>query len=69
MGDFIIYVREKNMKNTDLTELHKEIENRISQMESESYEFPRRFSRGDYIFTAVVAVICLAAIIGGAFIA
>ena len=57
------------MKNTDLTELHKEIENRISQMESESYEFPRRFSRGDYIFTAVVAVICLAAIIGGAFIA
>lgn len=57
------------MKNTDITELHKEIENRISQMESSDYEFPRRFSRRDYIFTAAVAVICLAAVIGGAFIA
>ncbi len=56
------------MKNTDLNELDIEIEKRISQMESDSYEFPRRFSKKDYIFTAVVAIICLAIVIGGAFI-
>lgn len=69
MGNIIIYVRGKIMKNTNIAELQKEIENRISQMEDKDYEFPRRFSRKDYIFTAVVAVICLAAIIGGAYIA
>lgn len=56
------------MKKSDITELQSEIESRISQMESENYEFPRRFSCKDYIFTAIVAAICLAAIIGGAFI-
>ena len=57
------------MINTDINELQKEIENRISQMENEDYEFPRRFSRNDYIITAVIVFICLAAVIGGAFIA
>lgn len=56
------------MKNKDLTELNNEIERRITEMEREDYEFPRRFSKTDYIITAVVAVICLAFVIGGAFI-
>ena len=56
------------MKNTDLIELQNEIENRISRMEDPGYEFPVRFSKKDYIFTAAVALICLAAVIGGAFI-
>ena len=56
------------MKNTDLTELNNEIARRIAEMEREDYEFPRRFSKTDYIITAVVAVICLAFVIGGAFI-
>lgn len=56
------------MKNNDLTELNNEIERRISEMEREDYEFPRRFSKADYIITAVVAAVCLAFIIGGAFI-
>lgn len=56
------------MKKTDLTELNDEIERRIAVMEEENYEFPRRFSKKDYIFTALVGVICLAFIIGGAFI-
>lgn len=57
------------MKNTDIAELQQEIENRIAQMEDTDYEFPRRFSRLDYAITVIVAVICLAAIIGGAFLA
>ena len=56
------------MKNTDLNQLDIEIEKRISQMESDTYEFPRRFSKKDYIFTAVIAIVCLAIVIGGAFI-
>ncbi len=57
------------MKKTDIAELQQEIEKRIITMEDKSYEFPARFSRKDYIITAIVAAVCLAAIIGGAFIA
>lgn len=56
------------MKGTDLAALNEEIEKRIEEMESGSYEFPRRFSRLDYTITAVVAAICLALIICGGFI-
>lgn len=48
--------------------LAEEIESKISEMESESYEFPTRFSKKDYIFTVVVIFVCLAGVIGGAFI-
>ena len=48
--------------------LAEEIEYKISEMESESYEFPARFSKKDYIFTVVVILVCLAGVIGGAFI-
>lgn len=48
--------------------LTEEIESKITEMESPSYEFPSRFSKKDYIFTAVVILVCLAGVIGGAFI-
>ena len=48
--------------------LNAEIEKRISEMEKPDYEFPQRFSKGDYVFTAVVVGICLIAVIAGAFI-
>lgn len=57
------------MKNTDIDELQTEIEKRIIEMENDDYEFPRRFSKKDYIITGIVALICLSLIIAGAFIA
>ncbi len=48
--------------------LMEEIEAKISEMESDSYEFPTRFAKKDYIFTAIVILICLVGVIGGAFI-
>ncbi len=55
--------------NTDYEKLlTEEIESKITEMESPSYEFPTRFSKKDYIFTAVVILLCLAGVIGGAFI-
>ncbi len=56
------------MKNTDITALNEEIEKRIEEMEREDYEFPRRFTRLDYIVTAVIGMICLTLVICGAFI-
>ena len=56
------------MKTTDLAELNAEIEKRIEEMEKPGYEFPRRFSKVDYIATVTVAFVCLALIIAGAFI-
>jgi len=49
--------------------LTEEVESKISEMESQSYEFPERFSKKDYILTAVVILVCLAGVILGAFIA
>lgn len=49
--------------------LLEELESKISEMESDSYEFPRRFTKKDYIFTAAIILVCLAGVIGGAFIA
>lgn len=45
-----------------------EVEKKILEMEKESYEFPKRFSKKDYIATFVVVLICLIGVIGGAFI-
>lgn len=59
------------MKNSsDNYEAHfmAEVENKIIEMESESYEFPKRFSKKDYIITGIVILICLVGVIGGAFI-
>ena len=57
------------MKSEYENRLIKEIESKINEMEEESYEFPRRFSKKDYIFTAVVILLCLGGVICGAFIA
>lgn len=56
------------MKTIDIAELNTEIEKRIDEMEQPDYEFPRRFSKTDYIVTVTVAFICLALIIAGAFV-
>lgn len=46
-----------------------ELEKKILEMEKDTYEFPKRFSKKDYIATVVVILICLIGVIGGAFIA
>lgn len=48
--------------------IDREIEKRILEMEKSDYEFPKRFSRKDYIITVAVIIVCLAAIIAGAYI-
>lgn len=48
--------------------LTEEIESGIREMESETYEFPKRFSGKDYVFTAVVILLCLVGVIYGAFL-
>ena len=58
----------KNTSNNYETRFLDEVEKKISEMEDESYEFPKRFSKKDYIVTAIVILICLAGVIGGAFI-
>lgn len=54
----------------DNYELHfmDEVEKRISEMENENYEFPKRFSKKDYIVTGIVILVCLVGVIAGAFI-
>lgn len=48
--------------------LAREIEKRISEMESEDYKFPKRFGKMDYAVLAAVCVICLILIIAGGFL-
>ena len=45
-----------------------EVEKKILEMEKETYVFPKRFSKKDYIATVVVILVCLIGVIGGAFI-
>lgn len=45
-----------------------EIEKRISEMESEDYEFPKRFGKRDYAILAAVCAVCLVLIIAGGFL-
>ncbi len=58
----------KNMNDNYEARFMDEVEKKISEMEKESYEFPKRFSKKDYIVTAIVILICLLGVIGGAFI-
>ena len=46
----------------------EKLENTISEMENESYEFPKRFSAKDYIVTGIVIFVCLIGVILGAFL-
>lgn len=59
------YILKKEAVNMDS---EKELERRIALLESDDCKFPGRFNKGDYIFTAVVVLLCLAAVIGGAFL-
>ncbi len=58
----------KNMKDNYEARFMDEVEKKIGEMEKDSYEFPKRFSKKDYIATAIVILICLLGVIGGAFI-
>lgn len=58
----------KNINDNYETRFLDEVEKKISEMEDESYEFPKRFSKKDYIVTAIVILVCLAGVILGAFI-
>ena len=53
-------------KNEDINILEKKIEEKIAEMESPSYEFPKRFGKKEYIAVVVVAAICLTLILLGA---
>ena len=48
--------------------LYDEIEQRIVQMESNDYLFPKRFSKKDYMVVVLVVVVCLVLILLGAFL-
>ena len=48
--------------------LYDEIEQRIVQMESNDYLFPKLFSKKDYMVVVLVVVVCLVLIILGAFL-
>jgi hypothetical protein len=58
----------KNKTEDWETQLNSEIEKSIAEMESATYEFPEKFKKKDYVIVAIVAAICLAIIIVGAFI-
>ena len=61
--------QKKLIVKTDIVkEAEKEIENRITEMEKTDYQAPEKFSRKDYILTAVAAFICLLTLIAGAFL-
>ena len=60
--------REQMSNMTKEQLLEQEIESKIRQMESETYEFPKRMQKKDYIFVVLVILLCLAGIIGGAFL-
>lgn len=62
-GDFIMPKSNEYDKK-----LAREIEKRISEMESEDYKFPKRFGKMDYAVLAAVCVICLILIIAGGFL-
>ncbi len=48
-----------------MDEFEKELEGRIALMEDDGYSFPKRFSKGDYLVAALVALVCAAALVAG----
>ena len=57
----------KNLEQQKDYQLEKEIEEKIQEMESEGYIFPKPMNKGDYLFTLAVIIICLVGIFAGAF--
>jgi hypothetical protein len=47
---------------------NSELERRIELLESGKYELVPKFTATDYIITAIVVLICLALVVGGAFL-
>lgn len=45
-----------------------DLEKKISLIETDSYEFPKRFGRKDYVFAAIVAFACFLGVVLGGFI-
>lgn len=56
------------MDSSKQNRIDEETEKRISAMEKSDYVFPQRFSKNDYIITVAVIIVCLAAVIAGAYI-
>lgn len=52
----------------DKDALDQEMEKQISEMEATGYVFPKRFSRQDYLFVIVTALICLIGTVAGLFV-
>ncbi len=48
--------------------MNEMIEERLSMMEGKGYEFGKRFCKRDYIITMIIILLCLAAIIAGAYL-
>ena len=46
-------------------EFERQLEERISAMEKDGYQFPPRMGKKDYISVAIVAAVCLVLIIAG----
>ena len=45
--------------------MDEDIKKRIETMEKEDYIFPKAFEKRDYIFTGIVILLCIAAVIWG----
>lgn len=48
--------------------LQQAIEERIEEMEQPGYQFPGRFTKGDYLAVAAVAAVCLLALVMGMYV-
>lgn len=47
---------------------NEELKRRLELMENNSYIYPKAFTKKDYIFTGIAALVCLIIIIGGGFL-
>ena len=54
--------------NHEKDALEQEILKKIEEMESPEYQFPKRFTKGDYTAAITATLICLAILIGGAWL-
>lgn len=54
------------MDNNTQNSFERELERRLGIMEAPDYEAAPCFNKTDYIITAAVILICIAAVIGGA---
>lgn len=60
-------MKETHSMNFD-NQLNEEIAKRLNQMEEKDYHFANRFTKRDYIFTGIVALVCFIMLILGAYL-